>query len=125
MVVERLADLLGYRLIHFHDSRLVTAPVAVVGSTKNGAHALVVGPLVPLHDQLVCSGDEHQSVRVVELFRNILYDITRHTNEPKQFMFLTLYCHNSNRTGHQNTKHKTQTQKEYINIDIDIDIHAK
>jgi len=40
VVVESLADLLRHRLVHFHDRRLVTAAVAVVGGTEDRAHPL-------------------------------------------------------------------------------------
>lgn len=35
---------------------------------------LVMGPLVSLHDQLVRSSDKHQSVRLVELLRDVLWN---------------------------------------------------
>eukprot|EP00755_Sulcionema_specki_P019155 Sspe_Gene.68716::Locus_40513_Transcript_1_1_Confidence_1.000_Length_1239::g.68716::m.68716 len=57
--------------VHFHAGSLVPAPVAVVRCTPHGDHALFVTPLVPLHDQLVGSGDELQVVGVEELLAHI------------------------------------------------------
>ena len=75
-------------LINLHDSRLVTTPVAVVGRcigkqyvTKRPVKALtrensydvpILRPVVTLHDKLVSSRHQGQTVVVVERLRNVL-----------------------------------------------------
>lgn len=61
-----------HELIDFHDSRLVTASVAVVWRREHCYHVPVVRPVVAVHHQLVGTGDEFQVVGVVELFRDVL-----------------------------------------------------
>ena len=59
-------------VIQFHDGGLVTASVAVVGGGEDGDHVPVVGPVVSLHDQLMCPAHQGQTVRMVECLRNVL-----------------------------------------------------
>jgi len=58
--------------VDLHDSSLVAATVAIVGSTEDGDHVLIVTPVVTLHDQLVSARDERQPVMVIELLGNVL-----------------------------------------------------
>ena len=44
--VIKLQERVVQLFIHLHDGCLVSAPVAVVGSTKNGHDTLLVGPVV-------------------------------------------------------------------------------
>jgi len=53
--------------VEFHDGCLVTAAVAVVGSGEDGDDALLVAPVVALHDELMRSGDERETVGTIEL----------------------------------------------------------
>ena len=55
-------------LIDFHDCSLVTASVAVIGCAKDRDHIPILTPVVPFHDQLMCSGNQRQAVIVVECF---------------------------------------------------------
>lgn len=78
-------------LISVVASWLSDRPVAVVGSAKNSANSLIVGPLVALHHQLMSSGNEHQTIRVVELLRDILqnrahkgYTLTKNDKQEKK-----------------------------------------
>lgn len=61
-----------HELVDFHDGRLVTATVAVVGRREDGDDIAVVRPVVAVHDELMGSGDELQVVRMVELLRDVL-----------------------------------------------------
>ena len=58
-------------LVDLHDSRLVPAPVAVVGCGEDGHNLRLVGPVVPVHDELVCAGDESEAVLVVVLLADV------------------------------------------------------
>lgn len=75
-------------LINLHDGSLVTAPVAVVGSCnqlaltayprppehtrKYSNDIAVLRPVVALHNQLMCSRNERDSIVVVEGFGDVL-----------------------------------------------------
>ena len=59
-------------VVNLHNGRLVSAPVAVIGGTKNRHHSLVVLPLVALHDELVGSANEAQAIHMTKLFCNVL-----------------------------------------------------
>ena len=58
--------------VSMFNAYLVSTSVAVVGGGENGDHVPVVRPVVPLHDQLVSSGHQGQSVAVVECLRDVL-----------------------------------------------------
>jgi hypothetical protein len=60
------------RVVDLHYRGLVAAPVAVVRSGKDRDDALIVLPLVSLHNELVCPGDEVQAVDVRELLGDVL-----------------------------------------------------
>ena len=72
MVINGFLGGLIQRVVDLHYRRLVAAPVAVVRSGEDRDDALIVLPLVPLHNELVCSGDEVQAVDVGELFGDVL-----------------------------------------------------
>lgn len=59
-------------LINLHDSSLVTTSVAVVGCREDGHDISILRPIVSLHNQLMCSGDECQAIVMVECLRDIL-----------------------------------------------------
>jgi hypothetical protein len=63
---------LFHSIIHLHDSGLITAPVAVVGSGKDCNDAPIVLPLIALHHKLVRASNKVKAVNVRELFRNVL-----------------------------------------------------
>ena len=60
------------RVVNFHDCCLITTPVTIIGSRKDGHDASVVLPLVSLHHQLMGSGYEMQPVNMSKLLRNVL-----------------------------------------------------
>jgi len=72
VIVDRLSCALIDAVIDLHYCRLVTASVAVVGSGEDSHDLPVVLPLVTLHDELMGSGDEVQSIDVGELFCDVL-----------------------------------------------------
>lgn len=59
-------------LINLHDRSLVTTSVAVIWSAEDGHHISVLAPIVSLHDQLMCSGHQCETVVMIECFRDIL-----------------------------------------------------
>lgn len=59
-------------LIQLHNRRLVPATVAIIRRRENGNDVPIVRPIVTLHDQLMCSCDQLQSVVVVECFGDVL-----------------------------------------------------
>mmetsp|Transcript_61485 Transcript_61485/g.140589 ORF Transcript_61485/g.140589 Transcript_61485/m.140589 type:complete len:217 (+) Transcript_61485:95-745(+) len=59
-------------LVNLHDRGLVPTAVAVVGSREDGHGVAVVAPAIPLHDELVRTGDELEPVGVIELLRDVL-----------------------------------------------------
>jgi len=61
-----------HELVHFHDGSLVTAAVAVVGSREDGDDVPFVGPVVPVHDKLVSPGYSYETIRMVEILRDVL-----------------------------------------------------
>ena len=62
MIVNGFLGGLIQRVVDLHYRRLVAAPVAVVRSGKDRDDALIVLPLVPLHDELMRPGDEVEAV---------------------------------------------------------------
>lgn len=58
-------------IVDFHNGGLITASVAVIWRGKYGDHGPVVLPLVALHDQLMSTGDEVQSVNMGKLLCNV------------------------------------------------------
>ena len=61
-----------HELINLHDGGLVTASVAVVRGREHRDDIPVVRPVVAVHHKLMCSCDQLQVIRVVELLRDIL-----------------------------------------------------
>ena len=72
VVVNRFFRRCVDRVVHLHDSSLVTASVAVVGSGEYRDDCPVVLPLVSFHDELMRTGDKVQTVNVRKLLGNIL-----------------------------------------------------
>jgi len=68
----KLQESILQMLINLHDSCLVTTSVAVIWSRENGDNISILRPIVPLHDQLMCSCNERQAVVVIERLRYIL-----------------------------------------------------
>ena len=61
-----------HELVDFHYCCLVAASVAVVGRGEDRHDVPLVSPVIPVHDQLMCTCNPRQAIRVVELLRNIL-----------------------------------------------------
>lgn len=59
-------------LINLHDRRLVTTSVAVVWRREDRDNITILRPVVTLHNQLMSSSDQRETVVVVERFRDIL-----------------------------------------------------
>ena len=72
VIVNGIATRLFNRIVHLHNSRLVTATVAVIGSRKDSDYLAIVLPLVAFHHQLMGTRNEVKSVNVRELLRNVL-----------------------------------------------------
>ena len=49
-------------IVQLHDGGLVAAPVAVVGGREDGDDVPVVGPVVALHDKLMSSANQGQTI---------------------------------------------------------------
>ena len=72
MIMDRLFRRLFQVIVDFHDTRLITAPVAVIWSRKDSYDHSIMLPLVAFHHKLVCSGYKVQTVNVRKLLRDIL-----------------------------------------------------
>ena len=72
VIVNGFLSALINGVINFHNSRLVSASVAIVWSRENGNNLSVVLPLVPLHNKLVGTWNKVKPVDVSELFCNVL-----------------------------------------------------
>lgn len=59
-------------IIHFHDSCLVTATVAIVGSREDSNDRSVVLPLVAFHNQLMSTSNKVKTIKMSKLLCNIL-----------------------------------------------------
>lgn len=68
----KLKERVFQSVVQFHDGCLVSTAVAVVWSTKDGHHILIMAPVVALHDQLMGAGHQGEAVGVVEGFRDVL-----------------------------------------------------
>lgn len=53
-------------VIELHDGRLVTTAIAVIWSAKYRHNIPLVAPVVALHDELMCTRHQRESVGVVE-----------------------------------------------------------
>ncbi len=58
--------------IQLHHSSLISTAVAVVRSTEDSYHVLVMGPVVSISDKLMSSRNEIKSVLFVVLLRDVL-----------------------------------------------------
>lgn len=59
-------------LIQLHYGSLIAASVAIVRRAEDGYDILLVAPIVALHDQLMCSGNQGKPIGLVELFGNVV-----------------------------------------------------
>lgn len=67
-------------LVNFHDCGLVAAAVTVIGSREYCDDISVLAPVVSLHDQLMGSGDQCQTVVVVESLTDVLAESVTSTS---------------------------------------------
>jgi hypothetical protein len=58
--------------VDFHNWGFVAASVAVIWCTKNSYNVFIVGPIEPLHHKLMSACDSRQTIRMIELFWDIL-----------------------------------------------------
>jgi len=72
MIMNRILRSLIDRIVDFHNSSLVTAPVAIIGRRKNRDDGSVVLPLVSFHDELMSTSDKVQTINVRKLLRDVL-----------------------------------------------------
>mmetsp|Transcript_15708 Transcript_15708/g.36056 ORF Transcript_15708/g.36056 Transcript_15708/m.36056 type:complete len:312 (-) Transcript_15708:8-943(-) len=66
-----LATLLD-TVIDFHNGRLITTPVAIVGSREHSHDTSIMLPLVSLHHQLMSPRNKKEAIDVGKLFGNVL-----------------------------------------------------
>lgn len=59
-------------LVDLHDGSLITTSITVVGSREDGDDVPLLGPVETVHDELVCSCDQGETVVVVECFGDVL-----------------------------------------------------
>jgi len=67
-----LEEHVGHGLIQLHDGGLIAASVAIVGSAEDGYNVLFMAPIIAFHYKLMCTGDQSQTVNVVEMLRDVL-----------------------------------------------------
>lgn len=67
-------------LVNFHDCGLVAATVTVIGSREYCDDISVLTPVVALHNQLMGSGDQCQTVVVVESLTDVLAESVTSTS---------------------------------------------
>jgi hypothetical protein len=67
-----LQECVFHELIDFHNGCLVTTSVAIVRSWEDSDDIAIMRPIVTIHYELMCSGDELKVIGMVELFRNVL-----------------------------------------------------
>lgn len=72
MIMDGILRSLVDRVVHFHDRRLISTTVAVVGSGKHRDNHSIVLPLIAFHDQLMGSRNKVQAIDVGILLRNVL-----------------------------------------------------
>ena len=58
--------------VNFHDSGHVAASIAVVRSRKHGHKALIVKPTVALHDKLMSTDDEIETIFTIEFLGYVM-----------------------------------------------------
>lgn len=66
--------------VNLHDRGLVAAAVTVIGSREYRDDISVLTPVVALHDQLMGSGDQRQTVVVVESLADVLAESVTSTS---------------------------------------------
>ena len=67
-----LQECVFHKLVNLHDCCFVTTPVAIVWSGEDCDDVSIVRPIVPVHDQLMCSSYQLKIVGMVELFTDVL-----------------------------------------------------
>ena len=72
MIMDSVPTCLFDGIIYFHNGRLITTAVAIVGSRKNSHNLAIVLPLITFHDQLMGASNKVEAVNVRKLFRNVL-----------------------------------------------------
>lgn len=63
-----LKERIFHMLIHFHNRRLVSTSIAVIGSTENSHHVFIMRPIISFHHQLMRSGDKCKAIIVIKRF---------------------------------------------------------
>ena len=72
VVMNSVSACLFNGIIDFHNRRLITTAVTVVGSRKYRDNLAVMLPLVTFHYQLMSTRNKVKAVNVRELLRNVL-----------------------------------------------------
>jgi hypothetical protein len=67
-----LEESIFHELVNLHDGGFVTASVTIIWSREHSDDVPIMRPVVTIHDKLMCSGNQFQVVRVIELLRDIL-----------------------------------------------------
>ena len=72
MVMNRVSARLFNGIIDFHNSRLITTTVTIVGSRKHRYNLAIMLPLITFHYQLMSTRNKVKAVNVRKLLRNVL-----------------------------------------------------
>jgi len=64
----KLQECFVKRLVYFHYSRLIPAPIAIIWSTENSHDSLFMTPVIPIHHQLMSSTDQIQPIWTVRKY---------------------------------------------------------
>jgi hypothetical protein len=63
---------LPHVFVDLHDGGHISAPITVIRGRKYGDHVLFMGPIIPLHHQLVGPSHQGQAIGVVEELGDVL-----------------------------------------------------
>lgn len=58
--------------VDLHDCSLITASVAVVWSREDGDNILLVTPVITVHDQLMSTSNQSETICSIELLADVL-----------------------------------------------------
>ena len=72
MVMNGVSTRLFNGIIDFHNGRLITTTVAVIGSRKHRNNLAIVLPLITFHDQLMSTRNKVKTINVRKLLGNVL-----------------------------------------------------
>jgi len=72
MIMNRIFRRLIHRIVHLHNSGLISAPVAIIWRRKYRHHRPIVLPLVSFHDELMRARNKVQAIDVRKLLRDVL-----------------------------------------------------